>query len=167
MLVLSLAGSSACGYRVLRYGPASERGTIRIETLDNDSIYPGAEVVVSEALRTEVLQRGGLRLVEQASAASPGYSIEGRVRGVILRTSSQSSVALSVEDRMTLQLELVIRRPDGARVSLPYQALSASDVTLTSADVEAARKNRHELLRRLSQILAQRIHDVLDRELMQ
>ena len=60
-------------------------------------------------------------------------------------------------------LAVDVERRDGTRIPLDPLSLRSSEVYLTSADVEAGRKNRVESLRRVSDVLAVRIVDALDR----
>ena len=157
-------GTVGCGYKLVRYGDAAERKQIALHTLDNASTEPGVELLVSEALRREVLQRHGLRIATRDDAAD--YVLRGRVREVSVRTTTQSSAVLALEHNVTLELDLALESPDGQRIALPHKALVESETFLASADIEALRKNRREALRRVAEVLAARIHDRLDAEIM-
>ena len=62
---------------------------------------------------------------------------------------------------MTLRLDVKIERADGTEVAFDRRALSDTDLFFASADIEATRKNREEALRRVSGLLAARLHDAL------
>ena len=68
LLALTLLG---CSYRFVGYAATHEGGKprrIAVVTLENDSYEPGIELMVSEALRREILSRGGFALVEPGAA---------------------------------------------------------------------------------------------------
>ena len=110
------------------------------------------------------LRRGGLRLVPDPDSAT--YTLRGRVMPVDTVGRSFTGSVRAVEYRITLQLELKIDGRAGSELEFPRDELEASDLYLASADLEAGRKNRTEALRRLSGILASRVHDGIDRELL-
>lgn len=151
-----------CGYTVERH-PGSfgaDAPRIAIVTLDNDSSEPGVERLVSEALRRECLRRGRYRLVEDVSEADG--VLRGRVLPLAERSQTLSSVVLALEQTVTLSLELELVRPGAAIVGLKAAQLTESEMFFTSADIEAARKNKTEALRRLSGLLAERALDAVD-----
>lgn len=155
----------ACGYNIIHYRTAGARApTLSLITFENDSQEVGIELLVSEALRREVLSRGGLRLVGDPDTAT--YTLRGRVLPVDTVGRSFTGSVRAVEYRITLKLELRIDGQDGFSLEFPRRELEASDLYLASADLEAGRKNRVEVLRRLSGILARRIHDGIDREVL-
>ena len=162
---------ASCGYTVERHAGPQDAAAPRlaIVTLDNDSTEPGLERLVSEALRRETLRRGRYRLVEDPASAD--FVLRGRVLPVERTTQTLSSVVLALEQTVTLALELELEQrgqgapgasdESGSRVPLPRTTLRESEMFLASADVEAARKNRSEALRRVAGLLAERTHDAL------
>ena len=160
-MVLLIALCSGCSYQLVRYERAGEVAPrLYVRTLENATPEPRVELIFSEALRREVLRRGALRLVSHASAAD--YRVSGSVVGIDTQGRSFSSTVLALEYTISVVLDLRIERRDGSRVSLDPEALRNSEVYLTSADVEAGRKNREESLRRVCDVLAVRIADALD-----
>jgi hypothetical protein len=157
--------SAGCGYRLVQYQAAGGSApSICIITLTNDSALPGLELMVSESIRKTVTNRGGLRLI--SDPASADYVMRGRILPVEIRGRTFTGVVLALEYSAELSLEVSVRGREGRNLSLSSQDLTATDLYLASADLEAGRKNRDEALRRLSQLLAMRIHDVMDRELL-
>ncbi|MBW2272812.1 MAG: hypothetical protein JRG96_06050 [Deltaproteobacteria bacterium] len=167
LLLLFLAFAlEGCGYRLARYGDAGEEAPrVSVVTLSNDSREAGVETLVSDALRREVLNRGGLRLVGDPEGAD--YVIRGRVRPLETRARGFSAAVLAVEYEVTMALDLVVDSGSGRAWKMDSETMRASEVYLASADVEVGRKNRDEALRRLSDMLAVRVHDRIDSELLQ
>jgi hypothetical protein len=157
-LLLVLASANiACGYHFVG-GKAGLPGvgSIAIETPSNESFEPGVEFLVADALRRELLRRGGAALVESPDGAD--LVITGRVSALRARARSHSSVYFALEYGVTLEVELEVRRGDGER--LPVQEkLTDTERYLASADVEAERKNRGEAVRRVAAVLASRYFD--------
>jgi len=162
-IVLLMA--AGCGYRIVRYqhkGSAIPR--IAIVTLVNDSQEAGIELVASDAIRREVLTRGGLREISDPAAAD--YVLKGSILPVVVQSRSFNLDSLSVERQITLRLSVEVLGREGRRLNFPVSELSASEIYLSSADVEVGRTNRLEALRRLCGLLASRIHDGIDMRLL-
>ncbi len=162
LVVLVVAnGLSACsGYRMVRHaGALGDVQRVAVQPLRNESYEPGVDRLVTDALRREFSRRGGIRLVD--SSGSADLVLSGAVLPLTTRSRSFSSVELALEFEVELPLRLVAQRPDGTRLDLDRTALRDWELYLASADVEVERKNREEALRRLSQVLAGRVHDAL------
>jgi hypothetical protein len=157
-LLLSLP--PGCGYSVVRYrGAIPGAGTLAIRALENETLEPGVEAVVADALRAEAVRRGDLRLVEDPEAADLVFS--GAVQHLNVSPRSFSSVALALEYVVRMQLDLRVEHRDGTVIALDPRALADTETYLASADVEATRKNRRESIHRLARLLADRIYDSL------
>jgi hypothetical protein len=119
---------------------------------------PGAEFVVADALRRELLRRSGSALVEDPSHAD--VVVSGRVVDVRSRSRSFSSAVLAREYDLYVRVTLTAVRRDGSElIEAPGNSFSENERYLASADIEAQRKNRDEALRRLSGLLAARFFD--------
>ena len=66
-----------------------------------------------------------------------------------------------MEYELELTLDLEARRSDGTPLPVGERSLREAEYYLASADVEATRKNRSEAIRRLTKVLAQRVHESL------
>lgn len=157
-LVAAAAGCS--GYRFVRtsegLGPVQR---VAIQTLQNNSYEPGLDVLVTEALRREFQRRGGATLV--ADPAQADLVLAGAVLEVQTSARSFSSIAFALEYQVQMQVSLVATRADGTAVAIDPNALYEWELYLTSADVEAERKNRDEALRRLAAVIASRVRESL------
>ncbi len=164
-LALLVAGSG-CGYSLVRYGGAlGDVRAVAVSTPSNESYEPGIEFVVADALRREILRRRGVRLVndpEQADLVLQGSVLPIEASGVAF-----SSVSLTIEYQVTLSLRLEAIRAGGEPVAIDPRALQESERYLASADVQAARKNRDEALRRAASVVAERVYDALYETLVQ
>jgi hypothetical protein len=163
-LVLTPMFGMGCGYSLVRHGAAlGDVRTVSIVTPSNETVEPGAEYVVADALRREFLRRGTVRLVENPALAD--LALRSQVRGLYSQTSSVDSVVLAIEYELTLELGLEARRRGGDEVPLDLGALRESERYVASADVEATRKNRQEALRQLASVLAGRAYLMLQETL--
>lgn len=160
LLVLWTAWTAGCGYQLVRYRDAlGDARSVAISGVRNETREPGVDSLVTDALTHEFQRRGALRLLEQADAAD--LVISGSVDRLETRSLSLSPIQFTLEYEVTLGLELEVRRRDGSLVPIDRRGLAETEIYLASADVEAARKNRREALRRLSSLLAGRVHDAL------
>ena len=159
LLVLSVPSCFA-GYEWVHYeGALGDIQTVAIEGLRNESLEPGVDSIVSDAIVTEFRRRGALRVVEDRRLAD--LVIDGEVSSVQINARSFSSIQFSLEYAVTLNIDVDITRRDGTEVELGERAMSETELYFASADVEVVRRNREEALRRLAVILAGRIHDSL------
>ena len=159
-LVALLAGGCFAGYEIVRYENAlGDLRTIAVRGLENESFEPGVEAIVSDALVTEFMRRGALELIDDPKAAD--LVIDGAVEDVRIQSRTFSSIQFALEYAVTLRLRLEVSRRDGTKVELDDRSLQESELYFASADVETMRKNREEAMRRVSMILAGRVHDSL------
>lgn len=155
-----------CGYQFVRAptlggGSGGSSGSIRIAVpaLVNDSFDSKVAVLLTDALRRECLRRGVLRLVD--ASAAPDIVVVGRVLPIETFATSVSSVSAALEQQVEVEADLHAERGDGSEIQLPDTLFTEWELYLESADVEAARKNRDEALRRVASVIATRFHDVL------
>ena len=132
---------------------------VAVRTLANSSFEPGLDLMVTEALRRELRRRGGVELVSDPAHAD--LVLAGRVLELQVNARSFSSIAFALEYQIEMRLFLEARRTDGSLVALEPSALNDVEFYLTSADVEAERRNRDEALRRLASVMAERVGDSL------
>ena len=149
-----------CGYTWVGANGNGGLGRIAVQTPENASRQSGLEFVVADALRREVLRRAGAALVDDVEDAD--WVVSGRVLPLREGPASLSPVVLTLEYEITLELSLHARSADGREVEVKGRSLRETERFLSSADVEAQRKNRDEALRRVSRLLAARFLDGLD-----
>lgn len=155
--------ATACGYQLDRAARKPDAQSVAVRPLRNDSFEPGIEVLLTDALRREVLRRGGLRLVDRPGDAD--LVVAGIIEPLGTHATSVSSVAAALEQQVAMTVEFSVRRRDGSELALAAPSLEEWELYLESADIEAARKNRDEALRRLVSVLATRFHELLEASL--
>ena len=161
-MALALIQVLGCGYHLVRQSEGRDL-TVSVVTLGNDSVEPGIELTVTRALREEFLRRAAPRLVARPAAAN--LVIRGRVLPIETRANSFDTVALALEYRVEVALDLEVAVREGQPISLDAATLKESELYLASADPEATRKNRDEALRRIADVLAGRVHDAIGLQL--
>lgn len=157
------ASLGGCGYKLVRPPSAATGGgqalLVSVPPLVNDSFEPGVDALLTDALRREFLRRGGVRLVDASGSAD--IVIEGRIHPLETFVTSVSSVAAALEHQVEVEVDLRARRSDGTEIQLASTSFVEWELYLESADVQAARKNRDEALRRVASMIATRFHEVL------
>lgn len=158
---LALGAATGCGYRLAggTEDALASLGAMAILTPRNDSVQPGVERIVADALRRELLRRGGADLTEDPGAAQ--LVVSGRVLSLATIPRSFSSVAFTLEYEVTMVLFLQAQKADGSPVAIDPTRLVEAERYLSSADPETQRKNREEALRRVSSVVASRFFDTL------
>jgi hypothetical protein len=150
-----------CGYAFIderaAFGP--EVRHIEIRPFENRSSQPGYEQMLADALSEEFARRGTLEPVYRRGGGE--LVLAGRIDGVRVQPRSFSSVALAVEDRVEVQLAIEVRRAVDGEVVWKRGDLRLSELFLASPDPNVQLANREQALRRLSALLAERIHDEL------
>jgi len=166
LLLVCLGLAAGCGYKWVRYqGALGDARRIAIYPFRNDSFDAGVDSMVTDALYREFLRRGALQVVDDPRLAD--LILSGSVQSIDTRGRTFSSVDFSLEYQVRMRLEVTVIRNDEslteeeAEVTLDPRAMVESELYLASADVEATRTNREEALRRLSSLLAGRVHDAL------
>jgi hypothetical protein len=161
-----LAGAlAACStYHLVRYtGALGSVHRIAIKPLGNHSYEPGADAMMSDALLREFQRRGDVDIVANPNDAD--LVLSGSVLPFGTGARSFSSVAFALEYEVSMSIDLQAKQRDGKSIHFGPGVLRASELYLASSDVEVLRKNREEAIRRVSVLLASRVHDALAEKL--
>lgn len=164
LAVVLLAGAWGCsGYHFVRSGQGIPGvRSVAVPTLVNRSFEPGLDLLVTEALRRE-FQRNGTTVVTNRSQAD--LVISGVVLELRTTARSLSSTAFTLEYQIQMSLVLSATRPDGTPVPIDWNSQNDWELYLTSADVEAEKRNREQALRRLAAVIAARVNESLGERL--
>ncbi len=153
----------ACGYRALDgsevFGP--DVHTIEIEAFENESREPGLEQQVADALVEEFSRRAWLEPVLQGQLSSPDLVMTGQLHSAEVRSNSFSSGGLALEERVDVRLDVSVRRRASSEVVYRHPGFRVTEVFLSSADPQVYASNKEQALRRVSSVIAERVHDEL------
>lgn len=154
------AGLLACfGYVPLGRPPGlGDARDIEIRMFANRTAEPGVERLLADALQEEFLRRGVLA-PRYSGGASGALVLDGQIREVRVQPTAFSSVALALEDRLELVIEVAITR--AGEVVWASDGLSEGERFPASADPQVYETAKEQALRRIAAGLAARIHDEL------
>jgi hypothetical protein len=165
VLALVAALLTGClGYRPLTgrmaFGDAGG-GAIEIRIVQNTTGEIGLNGMLVDALQEEFARRGVL---------APVYPDQGRVADLLLAASiisaraeptAFSSVALTLEDRIEVVLNVSVERSSSRETVLSRKAVRYAERFLASADPQVYESNKEQALRRIAARAAGQIHDDL------
>jgi hypothetical protein len=116
MLALLIAGLGGCGYRPLGAPPPSSQvaPTLAIPLFANRSTEVGLEAIFARSLINAFAQTGAVRVVPDNAKAD--LVLEGKVRSVDNSSVAYDSVTQSTVRRVTLRIDLTLRRKKGDKV---------------------------------------------------
>jgi hypothetical protein len=154
---------SACGYRALdgrgAFGPDVK--TIELRAFENASREPGLEQLIGDALVEEFGRRAWLEPELAGSNANPDLVLRGIVQSATVRSTSYSSGALALEERIEVRFDVDVRRGSSGEIVYQHPDFRITEVFLSSADPNVYASNKEQALRRLSSAVAERVHDEL------
>ncbi len=153
----------ACGYRALdgRGVFGADVKTIELRAFENESREPGLEQLIGDALVEEFGRRAWLSPELPGSDTSPDLVMRGVVRSTAVRSTSYSSGALALEERIEVRFDVDVRRGSSGELVYQHPDFQVTEVFLSSADPQVYASNKEQALRRLSSAVAERVHDEL------
>jgi hypothetical protein len=154
---------TACGYRALdgRGAFGDDVKTIELRTFDNESREPGLEQMIGDAMVEEFGRRAWLEPELAGSQVSPDLVLRGVVHSATVRSTSYSSGALALEERIEVRMDVDVRRGGSGELVYQHPDFRMTEVFLSSADPQVYASNKEQALRRLSSAVAERVHDEL------
>jgi outer membrane lipopolysaccharide assembly protein LptE/RlpB len=146
---------SGCGYHLA--GSAGNRlasgQALWVAFISNESVSPTAQTVIRRALLDEGHALRGL--YPAASQADADLSVSGSLRSYVLRAISYSSIDHAREYRLTIEVELELRRR-GVATPLWKGTLQAFQDYPANANLALQRSAEEAALDAASRILAQK-----------
>jgi len=160
-LILCLAVASfGCGYHVVgRSGSLEGIQRVTIQTFQNSSFEPGYELDMTEAFLQEFHRRGTVEVVSDPSQAD--LVLSGTVLPIKSDSDSYSSSALALEYKLTVKVKVSAVLGNGTSAQLGPGTFTEQERYLASSDIEVARKNKKEALRKVASSIAGQVHDAL------
>ena len=152
-MVVSLACLVACGYKFTgSEGPPRGIEKLYIENMINKTTEPGIDVLITDALKNEFIQkfRGTLTSRQQAQAV-----LSGTLVGIRSETVARRGTLTSLERRVFMTIDLALKSTDSERIWYAKGITSSNTYQVISGDKEASEQNKREVLADLAEILAE------------
>ena len=155
ILMLSLLG---CGYRPvgLEAPTGQERPTIAIPLFNNRSTEIGLESLLANTFIQTFSQNKDWRIVTQPQGAD--LVLEGNVRSVENRSIAFFDINRSLIRRVTIQVELNLRRKESGKIIWKETATFYEDYAV-DPNYQAGEASKNMGIRRGAAVLARRILD--------
>lgn len=159
-VALAMAG---CGWRFSDRTDAipKELVTVAIPLWENDTSEPGLSTIFTNATVKEFATKGWLRPVSTPDGADT--ILEGRIEYIDIQPLSFSSVAIELENRVTVSASVTLLRRDDRTVLWSASRLVGQEEYDATPDFNVNLRNREQALRKLATDLAGTIHDEIFR----
>jgi hypothetical protein len=128
---------------------------------ENQSAEPGLGALLTDSLVEEFSRRGVLRPLHGGRHKNADLVLQGSITGLKTVVSAFSSVSLTVEDRLEVELDVFVMRSATMQNVWERNGWVLSEQFLSSPDPQVYESNKEQALRRLSAEIAGRIHDEL------
>ena len=157
-IVVSVA-LAGCGYHFKGAGLKAPVGvrTIAVIMLENRTSESGIETVFTSDLAYEFTRSKVLRVVGKDTADAV---LSGRIASLTVDTISHTADYMSDERRVTITLDLSLKRADGDAIIWSDSALSDKEAfKVDPSDKLATEKSRRTAIEVISERLAEKIHN--------
>jgi hypothetical protein len=154
-MLVSLWG---CGYRPMGAAPVGlqTQPTLAIPLFASRSTEVGLESIFAKALINAFAQTGAVKVVPGDREAE--YVLEGKVRSLDNSSVAYNSVTQSTVRRMTLRIDLTLRRKKGDKVIWKDSQVLSEDYVV-DPNYHAGEATRSEGIRRAAVSLARKVLD--------
>ena len=155
LLLVSLWG---CGYRPMGAAPLNSQDcpTLAIPLFGNRSTEVGLEAVFAKELINAFAQTKAVQVVPGDRDAE--YVLEGKIRSMDNSSVAFNSVTQSTVRRVTLRIDLTLRRQKGDKVIWKDTQVLAEDYVV-DPNYHAGEATRSEGIRRAAVTLARKVLD--------
>lgn len=146
---------SACGYRFSGGGqlPGGIK-RIAVDVLDNRSRETGIEVILTNDIINEFIQKESIEVTDRDRAQA---ILTGVIRSASSEAVSHRSVNVSAESEITVTVDMKLTTPGGA-VLWSSKGFSGSESYIVSDEKIRTEENKRSAVAVLSERLAQRIY---------
>jgi hypothetical protein len=153
LLVVSLWG---CGYRPMGAGPVDgqARPTLSVPLFGNRSTEVGLEAVFANELINAFAQTRAVKVVPGDREAE--YVLEGKVQSLDNSSVAFNSVTQSTVRRVTLRIDLTLRKKKGDKVLWKESQVLSEDYVV-DPNYHAGEATRSEGIRRAAATLARKV----------
>ena len=145
---------AACGYQLEGGGYINKDVTrVAVKVLVNNTSETGADVIFTNALIREILQKTDTKVVDEATATAV---IEGTIKSVTFAALSRTTVESVIERGISATMDIQMVNKDG-EVIWSAVNLSSTESYTTSRDIAADEGNKGTALEKIATRSAERI----------
>ena len=145
---------TACGYQLEGGGYINKDVTrVAVKVLVNNTSETGADVIFTNALIREILQKTDTKVVDEATATTV---IEGTIKAITFAALSRATAESVIERNVYATMDLQMVNKEG-EVIWSALDLSSSEAYKTSQDMAADEGNKGTALEKLATRSAERI----------
>jgi hypothetical protein len=161
-IVLLVVMCAGCGWYFADRTDAIPRDlkTVSIPLWKNDTAEPGIETLFTNAMVKEFAAKGWLR---PTSFGRADTVLEGRIEHIDIQPLSFSSVAIELENRVTVTASVVLKRKEDQTILWSVSRLVGREEYDSTPDFNVNLRNREQALRKLATDLAGSVHDEIFR----
>jgi hypothetical protein len=158
---LALA-ASGCGWHFAERTDAipKELTTVAIPLWKNDTLEPGLEAIFTNAMLRQFAAKGWLDPVSPTNADT---ILEGRITSIDVQPLSFSSVAIELENRVTVVASVTLKRKKDQSVLWSTTRLVEAEEYDSTADFNVNLRNKEQALRKVAVDMASTVHDQIFR----
>ena len=145
---------AACGYQFEGGGYINKDVTrVAVKVLENRSAETGADVIFTNALIREILQKTDTKVVDEATATAV---LEGTIKAITFSSLSRATVESVIERNVSAVMDLQMVNKAG-EVIWSATDLSSNEAYKTSQDMATDEGNRGTALGKIATRSAERI----------
>ena len=153
-----LLSTADCGYHFAERTDAipAELKTVAIPLWKNETAEPGIETIFTNAMVKEFARKGWLKPVTQGQADT---ILEGRIETIDVQPVSFSSVAIELEDRVSVVASVTLKRKKDDSILWSSSRVIGNEVYDSTPDFNVDLRNREQALRKVAGDMAASVHD--------
>lgn len=154
LLIGLFSFTAACGYRFEGGGYINKDVTrVAVKVLENNTSETGADVIFTNALIREILQKTDTKVVDEATATAV---IEGTIKSVTFAALSRTTAESVIERGISATMDIQMVNKEG-EVIWSAMNLSSTESYTTSQDTAADEGNKGTALEKIATRSAERI----------
>jgi hypothetical protein len=153
-----LVSPAGCGYHFAERTDAipAELKTVAIPLWKNETAEPGVETIFTNAMVKEFARKGWL---DPVSTAAADTILEGRIETIDVQPVSFSSVAIELEDRVSVVASVTLKRKKDESILWSSSRVIGSEVYDSTPDFNVDLRNREQALRKVAVDMAASVQD--------